>query len=369
MIYSKKTVRLLSLVAALALLCLCVGGCSGDQEDIATEYMDPGVKSGMGSYKTATVTTGDFEITYSADARMSYQNGRALYWPYAEDRCGQLQVKMGDFVSKGDVLATFEINVSEADLLEKEMAVSDAQSSLDSVNTSYSQQVSQAQSQMSGLTGYAYDQAYWELSSLKEEWNAAAEDAQEVLRKVEEEREKLQERKETDKLTAPFDGYIVEVDENFRTGDFVDTQTPVLGVADVSSAMVSFTSSSPYGNVPYGSEVTLIDQRDQKKYTGTVVSCREVTQSEKDVVVISPQESLPDGALSGAIKVEGTILKKSGVLLVDSAALRQEGQSYYVLVLTEQNTVNKTYVTVGAQNGTVTWITGGLTDGQTVVLE
>ena len=50
-------------------------------------------------------------------------------------------------------------------------------------------------------------------------------------------------------------------------------------------------------------------------------------------------------------------------------ALKKEGNQYYVLVLVGTSSVSKTYVKVGGQNAGSVWITEGLEEGQTLVIE
>ena len=56
-------------------------------------------------------------------------------------------------------------------------------------------------------------------------------------------------------------------------------------------------------------------------------------------------------------------------LLIDSKALKKEGNQYYVLVLVGTSSVSKTYVKIGGQNAGSVWITEGLEEGQTLVIE
>ena len=138
----------------------------------------------------------------------------------------------------------------------------------------------------------------------------------------------------------------------------METWEPVVVVAEIATRAISFTNSNIYGNVPYMSHVNVIDQRTKKEFTGTVVSCAAVTGAEEDEVWIEIDQELGDEDLIGAVRISGTILKKTDVLLIDSKALKKEGNQYYVLVLQGSSSVSKTYVKVG-----------GLEEGQTLVIE
>ena len=132
------------LVMGLVLLMLLTGCSDGQSADIKSEYMDPG-QIAANEYRTTTVKVGDFEINYSVDSRMTYRRARFMYWLHGEDHYQDLLVENEQVVEKGQVLATFEVDVSPADILERELAVTEAQGSLSSLATSYESRIAAKQ--------------------------------------------------------------------------------------------------------------------------------------------------------------------------------------------------------------------------------
>ena len=339
----------------LSLMCVLLGlaltACSAkSQNEVKSEYKDPGTAADT-SYQTTTVTRGDFQLTFQIDSKMDYTSGRQLYWPHEGDRFDTMKVKQGDFVKAGDVLATFTVDVSQADLLEKQLAVSQAQEDRDQTNIDYTRSISDARTAMAGLTGSDYAAAQDRLNALYAQQQQALAKADYQIDQASQALKELTDRRQKTELTAPFDGYVVYTSDEFRQGDYVPVSEPIIGLADTSR-----------------STVTLQDQKTQKTYTGTVISCRQVTGSDQDDVIVMPQEDLPDGALAGAVRVTGTLLEKKNVLLVEASAIGTEGGRSFVTIVNDDGSTRKAYVSVGAKSGQTAWITEGLEEGQTVLL-
>lgn len=355
---------LLCALTAMALTACTAAG----QTDIKSEYKDPDTAASV-QYQTTTVTRGDFTLTFQIDSKMDYSSGRELYWPHEGDRFDTMKVKQGDFVKAGDVLATFTVDVSQADLLERQLAVSQAQEDRDQTAIDYTRSISDAQTAMAGLTGLDLAAAQDRLNVLYVQQQQALDKADYQIRQAQQDLKELTDRQENTQLTAPFDGYVVYTTDQFRQGDYVSVSDPVIGLADTSKEAIRFTNTSPYADVPYKSTVALLDQKSQQTYTGTVISCRKVTGSDQDDVIVMPQKDLPEGALTGAVRVTGTLLEKKNVLLVDASAIGTEGSRSFVTILNEDGSTRKAYVSVGAKSGQTAWITEGLEEGQTVILD
>ena len=351
------------------IICLLLSGCSSSSSgDIRSEYMDPGTIA-QNEYRTTKVTRGDFQIGFQIDSKMTYRHAEFMYWQYSSDHYDELLVDREEIVKKGQVLATFETGVSEADILERELAVTEARASLSSQQSSYESRISAKQASLAGLEGTDYEIAAAELEQLRAQYNEVNASGWYRITVAQEALDRLRQRKNENSLVAPFDGIVMYTSRYFRSGDNVETWEPVVVVAEIATRAISFTNSNIYGNVPYMSHVNVIDQRTKKEFTGTVVSCAAVTGAEEDEVWIEIDQELGDEDLIGAVRISGTILKKTDVLLIDSKALKKEGNQYYVLVLQGSSSVSKTYVKVGGQNASTVWITEGLEEGQTLVIE
>ncbi len=354
-------------LAILLALCLLLVGCgSQSAAGIKSEYLNMAVAADD-NVKTVTSYLGDFQVDFSIDAQIGFSINRDIYWEYRGDHFGELKVEVRDIVQKGDVLMTVDVNVSEADLLARELSVSEAVASLSQIDTSYTNQINQKSASMSGLSGPEKAIAEYELGRLQSDYAARRYAASYRVQQAEKALKELTDHQAKTEITAPYDGVVVYITRSFRTGDEIPTDSVLIRVAELSSRMMTLTNLNRAFNIPYLSTVTLTDMRDQQQYSGTVVSCRDVTGESNDEVVIIPDIPVDSMALTGAVRVSGTMLSVTNVILIDPRAVRQEGSKRYVMVL-NNGTLSKIYVTVGGSNTTQTWITEGLEEGQTVVL-
>ena len=360
-------------ILACGLAVLMMTGLSGcttmKVQESTAEYMQSGKVTGSG-YKTTQVYEGSFDIPYEADASVVYTKSQYLYWESSQDRYVELMVSAGDMVKKGDVLATFEVSsVGESDILERTLAVEEAQASLNRVIESYTTTIAAKKDSMLLLEGYDYQIAELELKKLESEYAQRVAESEHYVAQAQKALNELQERKGNSELLAPFDGRISWVGRDFQKGNKVKAGSPIMQIEDLDSQLLEFRNSNYKGTVPYLSTVNLTDRVSGEEYTGTVVSCGNVTGTAEDTVLVELDSELPEGKDSVYFKANGYIAQKTKVILVDSAAVKTAGTESYVHVLNENNATYRAYVTVGDTVGGVTWIIDGVSPGQTVIIE
>ena len=359
------------LACGLALLMMTgLSGCTKlDEHESTAEFMQSGKVTDSG-YKTTQVYEGSFDIPYEADASVTYTKSQYLYWDNSQDRYLELMVSAGDMVKKGDVIATFEVSsIGDSDLLEREVAVQEAQASLNRTVESYTTMIEAQKTAMSTLKGYDYQIAELELKKLESEYEQSVMERQRSVTLAQEALTELQDRKSQDELLAPFDGRISWVGRDFKKGNKVETWSAIVLIEDLDSQLLEFKNSNYKGTVPYLSKVSLTDRVSGEEYIGTVVSCGNVTGTAEDKVLVELDTKLPEGKDSVYFKATGYIAQKTKVILVDSNAVKTEGTESYVYVLNENNATYKAYVTVGDTVAGVTWIIDGISPGQTVIVE
>lgn len=359
------------LAGGIALLMLVtVSGCTSmAQQESTAEYVQSGKVTGRG-YETTEVYEGSFEIPYEADATVTYTKSQALYWESSQDRYVELLVTPGDMVEKGDVLATFEVSsISEADILERELAVQEAQTALNRTIRSYEERIAAKKKAMETLEGADYTIAELELAKLKSEYSQRVAEGEHQVGQMQELLSEIRDKKASNELRAPFAGRISGVSREFKEGNKVKTGSPIVTIEDLDSQLLVFRNSNYKGTVPYLSKVTLTDRVSGEEYTGTVVSCANVTGAEMDEVLVELDTELPEGKDNVYFKATGFIANKEKVILVDEQAVKTEGTDSYVHVINDNNATYKAYVTVGDTVGGVTWIIDGVEPGQVVVIE
>lgn len=353
-----------------AVLMLSMSGCASDQSSQSTSEYVSGVNMSGSGYRTVEVYSGDFTVPFSGMAMTQCIKTQNLYWESSEDRYGDILVQQGQKVKKGDVLATFEVtSVSEADILSQQLAIQQIDASLAKTSQQYEEAIAKKQESLAKLESYDYQIASLEIEKLQSDYAQQAAEAARQKTLMQESLQELLDQKENNKLVAPFDGSISIITSDYQKGDKVSTSTPIIVIEDLSSLSVVFQNQSMFGKVPYLSKVKLINHRSKVEYAGTVVSCSSVTGSKMDDIVVKPDEPLPAEETTGFYDVEGLLMEKTGVVLVSTEALREEGNSNYVFLLDENNNIQKTYVSVGASAEGVAWISDGLEPGQKVLVD
>lgn len=364
------------LVAVLTgTMMLGIAGCSTSLEhSSSSEYLKPEDAVNIAKtsgFETTEVIEGSFELTYQTDAYVTYTQMQSLHWENSQDRYEEILVSVGDTVKKGDVIATFEGSSSmEADVLERTLAVEEAQTALNKTIKNYENSIANKEKSLETLTGYDYQIADLELQKLESEYAQRLAESEYQIAKLQESLSEQVDKKNNRQLLAPFDGRIEMVSREFVKGNKVNTGSPIVIISDLDSQAMAFRNSNNADDVSYLSEVTLKDRVTGDVYTGKIVSCPNVTGKSGGDVIIELDEELPEGREDVYFKVDGCILQKDSVVMVNQKALEKEGNSYYVYVLNENGARYKTYVTIGKTdtNGNTT-IIEGLLPGQQVVVD
>lgn len=350
---------------------LSIGGCTTITNEKSTAELLPvgsSASTGNTGYRTTQVYEGEFALTYDAYAEVVYTASQNLSWDNAQDRYGEILVSTGDVVKKGDVLATFIGSSSaDVDVLEKELAVQEAQNALNKTVRNYENSIAKKKNSMQSLTGYDYDIANLELEKLRSEYAQRVEEAEYQIARQQEALAETTEKRDKKELLAPFDGKISGVNPDCREGNKVMPGTPIIQISDESSRIMSLQSTDYISQVPYLSRVTLQDPMAQLEYEGTVVSCASVSGNSR--VIVQLDQEIPKDREEAKYKAQGYVAKKENVTLVDNEAIRDEGNKKYVYVLNENNARYKVYIATGKTNNGITWVMDGLTPGQTVALD
>lgn len=331
-------------------------------EDVAEERIDD-------TYETVRVYEDSFRIEFQTEATVEYTLSRELYWQETGDTYGQLLVSKGDIVKKGDVLATFYGSEDdELEVLEASIAVQEAQNSLNQTRQTYDELISAKQKSIANLSGEEYEIACLELSEMELEYEKRVLDGQYRITTMQKNLSRIQEEKGNKELVAPYDGKISMVSRSFKEGTFVDAQTPIVEIYDLDSRVLALKGGSFTSEVNYLSQVELSDPETQEKYTGTIVSCPQVTGSSGSKVIVRMNDEFPDGKDEIDFQVKGVLIDEKKATLVESRAIQSGANRNYVYVMGENHAKYKVYVTVAKSHNNITWISEGIVPGQIVLV-
>lgn len=321
----KKSILLLSALAA-AVAC----GNQGAQQNAAPEATVPNVE-----VATATVRDVPQDNVYASTVQAYAVNNIA---PQTAGRIRKINVEVGDYVVKGQILA-------EMDRLQLEQTELQVQND---------------------------DIEYERLKGLYAEGGVSQSDFETAelgykLRKI-----TLANLRENTVLRSPINGFVSA--RNFDAGDLFSMSAPLFTVQQVTPVkLLVGISESEYTKVKKGDSVSLtVDALPGETFTGKVErlypTIDPATHTFKaEVVVPNTNRVLRPGMYA---RVRVNFGSRRSIIVPDQALVKQEGTgTRFIFVLKADNTVSYLPVTVGRHMGQEYEILSGLEEGATVVVK
>jgi multidrug efflux pump subunit AcrA (membrane-fusion protein) len=436
-----------------------------------TGFLLPGCTSKSNSAsvpenQVATVQRGDITIDIPAAGNLSYSLKEDLAFDMA-GTVDQVLVEAGDSVKEGQLLATLDASTwadtvagMKLDLIQAQINLKNAQTALDKAENPYTDDdiakaklaVQDAKDQVDyakGTLTYISQQHGTDLEILKQEMAvSAAEENLDTAKanlntmlyvrdeddiaikqmqlqiaegKLESYQKAVDEAPTSPEITAPFDGFITQV--NVKGGDDVAKGTVAMQVADptkfeadllVSEANIfkvklggeaqvqlevmpalslpaSVTYISPTATVQSGVvnyEVTVelesletIRQQQQQAMQEQQGATQQgqITQGQAGGTMRQRQQGgqaglipiIPEGfQLKEGLTVTVSIIveQKTGVLLVPNGAITYQGREAYVQVVSPDGTIEPRSIQIGISDSQNTEVTSGLSEGEQVVI-
>ena len=314
---------------ALAVAVSCGGNQSGVQgQQGAMAPQIPNVE-----VTTAVAQTVSQESVYSSTVDAYAVNN---IMPQSGGRIRKINAEVGDYVSKGQVLA--EMDRLQLDQLELQIQNDEAE--FQRLKTLY---------QQGGVAKSDYEAA--ELSYKVRKSN-------------------YQNVKENTILRSPITGFVTA--RNFDQGDMFSMSAPIFTVQQVIPVkLLVGISESEYAKVKKGDAVTLtVDALPGKTFSGKVErlypTIDAATHTFKVEVVVSNKDKVLRPGMYARVSVNFGNLKH--VVVPDQAVVRMEGTGQrFVYILNDDSTVSYVPVTLGRHLGSTYEILEGLEDGQQIV--
>lgn len=304
---------------------------------------------------TATAQRSTYEETVTATGTLATQNQSYLSFP-TQGTVLTVGVKVGDSVTKGQVLATQESDSLEAAVTEADAAVTAAQASVDALDDD-----SNAQSEQIAAAAAQLASAKTKLVEAEDNLDGAS-------------------------MTSPIAGIVAEVNidvgEKSAGGSSTTTgpgtsmsssssTTGDIVVVDTTSWQVEASvSMSDVANLKKNQEATVVPDGSTDSLDGTVASIDLVGSSSSSGSATFPVtvtiDGSPDGLYIGGSADLTIVVSSEDALTVPTAAITTTDGQAYVTLRTGSEDVS-TPVTVGRTFGSASEITDGISEGDTVV--
>ncbi len=365
----------------VALPCLVFSGCKEKQPEAP-----PATAS------IAPVTRGDLASTLTVAGEFQPYQEVELH-AKVSGYIRRINVDIGDRVKSGQVIATLEvpelnaqvaasqaqIRHSQSEIARAQNEVTLAQSNYAALHAAYTR-LSEASKRRPGLIAEqelddsrAKDQdAEAKINVAK----SALEATKEQLGISKADNQRVQSLEDYSIVTAPFTGVVTmryaDVGSLIQAGTASNTQSmPVIKLAQ--SDLLRLRMPVPEEDVPFiriGGDVQIKLQATGKTISGKIIRfTRELTTSTRTMLAEVDVPN-PDLTLSTGMTAETTIVlqaQKNVLTIPAGAVLKEDGQAY-VLIVDNDNKVQKVRVTLGIQGSDRDEITQGLSEHQSVIV-
>ena len=320
----------IALIPALLALVACGNGTTQKQQDPAGPAAVPNVE-----VVQAEVRDVPQESTYAATVQANAVNN---IMPQSGARIRKINVEVGDYVYKGQVLA--EMDRLQLDQLELQIKNDEIE--------------------------------YARLKSLYQEGGVSQSDFEAAELGYQVRKTNYENVKENTILRSPVTGFVTA--RNFDAGDMFSMSAPLFVVQQVVPVkLLVGISESEYSRVKKGDNVSLtVDALPGRTFVGKVERLYPVVNASTHTVSVEVHVPNADRALRPGMyaRVSVNFGNQKHVVIPDQAVVRMEGTGQrFVYVLNADNTVSYLPVTLGRHLGATYEILEGLQDGQQVVVK
>ena len=343
-------------------------------------------------FKTTKVRKGVYEEKLSEVGELYYTDENAVTIDDENAYLDKICVKHKQKVKKGDVLAIYHIETSEASLNKKKLLVEQARTQYDSGLRSKRSEVLAKEKSIKSLTSKAEKRiAQIELKQMRNEYKQMVKAGDEIRKQEKEYAALLRKQKKTE-LKSRFSGTVIEP---VGAGDFSDDEAVsgemLMKIRNVDEFLISVKDDM--GKLRYNMKVDIAlgttSEEIKHKLTGKVISTTNLTDGASGMEEEEPAGE--EGGGSGSTQlikvsksdmkkydfkkynlfVTGVTLRIKNALLVDAEAVKakteQDEEKLYVY-LVENNKLHLRYITSSYRQDKIYLVNQGLEEGQTLAI-
>lgn len=343
-------------------------------------------------FKTTKVRKGVYEEKLSEVGELYYTDENAVTIDDENAYLDKICVKHKQKVKKGDVLAIYHIETSEASLNKKKLLVEQARTQYDSGLRSKRSEVLAKEKSIKSLTSKAEKRiAQIELKQMRNEYKQMVKAGDEIRKQEKEYAALLRKQKKTE-LKSRFSGTVIEP---VGAGDFSDDEAVsgemLMKIRNEDEFLISVKDDM--GKLRYNMKVDIAlgttSEEIKHKLTGKVISTTNLTDGASGMEEEEPAGE--EGGGSGSTQlikvsksdmkkydfkkynlfVTGVTLRIKNALLVDAEAVKakteQDEEKLYVY-LVENNKLHLRYIMSSYRQDKIYLVNQGLEEGQTLAI-
>ncbi len=316
-------------------------------------------------YKLTTVMRGDIQLTENVSCTFKPANKESLYFALAGEVVEGLYAQKGQEVRKGELLAELESGNLQEQIGTQEYELTALQSKEEHLRQEIAKETALNQKLREDSDDReASDERLVDLALRLEE----AKDAVLIKEKqLAESRADLRERQ----IHSGLNGTVTFV-RDIEEGDRSEKNKIIYTVADMNTS-VFIVEGEKAAYFPVGTEVTIVCK--EKEYHAVSVEpaslnlLEEDEDEEKLYAYLQPDQPDPTLESGSNAKVHLVHDQREDVLYVNKRAVKSANGEHFVYVLDKNGLREMLYVSTGLDTGEYMEITGGLSEGDSVVLE
>ena len=367
-VFRKKIIRWLKTMFTLSLLCcLVLTGC-GRHAEVNKEVEIQTQSSRSVSYELTQVHRGTVQqVMY---LKCTYKQTEEVELSFAVDKelITQVPVAKGDSVAKGDLLASVDVEATakKVETLEHQLAMDELY--LKQTIEKRDFQLEQADI----LYSYTF-QTKEDKEALEEEKESINKSFAKQIQSYEDtiyfEKLRLQEYKEyvaNGQLFAPMDGIISFVRSDLE-GSLSEKDSCIIRMYDPETKLYTSENVEAIPYLEEGREYTIACGLGKGLREYTVVPENMDQWGEVLYFRLLDEDYDPNNVVGGKITL--VIEEKENALYLDDNAVHSSGEEYYVYTLDESGVRRMQFIEVGLWGDGIVEITGGLEEGDRVILK
>ena len=295
-----------------------------------------------------------------------YTKEENLSWEKDNARFEEVFVRKNQTVKAGDVLMSFSVTVSEAELAALRLRLQRAKEDMESGIASREQEIQEKVDDARYVGYHQGEIAKLQIEKLRVEYERFLYQMQQEISQLEEQIAEIEAEKENNVLRAPFDGIVSKVTDWVYGGKVPVGQTLITIYSP--DAFLLRCPQNP--ELLYNMPVTVETNTSTEPLSGTIISAANILPSSVNSggVMIRLDTEISAQEFGRTIRVNAQTRVMQNVLTVDSRAIRREAGKSYVYVL-DGDMPRKRYVEVWADSGETAWILDGLSEGMLVITE
>ncbi len=343
-----------------------------DYLDLSALEEDSADTQTFNGYKVHTLAYGDFQTesaAFSANPNVIETTVVRAEYSSGTMRLVQMMDLRYGFVKKGDVLALVSMETNELDLEELEIKLSRVKERYNEFKTEFEASHEEARKEISV---YELPGKIDRIEFYQAELDFARQE-QSYLKQIESYEEQIEELKGLMNMTqilAPTDGIVTEVNRE-SAGTKLENGDMIAKIIPADQMYMGFEDS--LFHYAYGNDMTFIVGRNiqAKEFSAKVITTNGKALSSdwnRQISYIQASVQPYDVLTEGPFYVKAITNVMKNVLLIPFDAVTTENGKFFVTVLNEDGTLEKTQFLAGGNNTEYYWVYDGLAEGTSVLI-